>query len=815
MRKQERRRRGRPKAGRLLLAALAALVLMPAGGGAAGGNAMPGDACLHLSGTVRLDEAEAVIGEPFTLAYTLMPGGTLAQTVRRPPADVVLVLDVSGSMNEKMKKHGNETRLEALQEASQVLLRRFRELAAGDRVGVITFQTSGEERLGLTADYDRAERTIRGLRAGGNTNMGSALEAAERMLAGSPAERKAVIALTDGMNTHYTRTISFFGQQIRQDVLDYGKAREYAKEWADRLAARGIPIYTIALGQPGMHHIDHQLLEEIARDSGGRKYDAEDAERLSDAFADIGGIVTPEGELADIRIVQPLPGDGFELAGAHPPGTHVAGGRLIIPLPPVPYPYGEAPAFTVEVSLRQTDAPGEYVFADAALAYRNACGNPAEAVIPNGRRLSVVGWTDTWGNLYVGRSNGEVTRYRLGDLAAPQFTIQEREAKVTDISFLDSAPGVDDDAIVLVAYEDGSASRWDLRPTAPLLAVFAADGRPLADGAWGKGEARLEMRGAGSQLPEGTVHHNGDFLTAGEGGTYIARYRYRAGGPWRETDEGVPAGLAAGGRLQVEAAALTAAVSGDPSRPVAGLTATADVLLDDAPPRAELAVLPAASGDPLDPVIRVTAFDAASGIADIAVTAETPSGESRTLGRAFSPAPDAAAEWPLSAFFADPEARSGWLKFAVHVADAAGWTSDRFRTGDDPAEKSVHYELVYAGPAGRFATDGDYAGKASAVPVTVRLEDVAERLVAGRTEECETCGDVVVTGVEVKRVTVKPDGSTDEIPWTKLGALAFRLTGEGRHALYLRVTDSNGRVYDTEALGEPFIVWIRYDQNRH
>lgn len=771
--------------------------------------------CLHLSGTADLDKTETIIGEPFTLTFTLTPGGELTQTIQRPSADIVLVLDVSGSMNEKMKSHQRQTRLEALKEASRTLVNRLRNAGVGDRIGVVAFQTSSEEKLGLTANYNRVQQVVDGLRAGGGTNMGSGLEQAKAMLDASSAERKAVIALTDGLNTHYTETVNLFGITIRRDAHDPNRGRQYAKQWADRLGQSGIPVYTIALGQIGMGDIDHRLLEEIAEQTGGEKYDADDADRLAEVFDAITEVITVSGQLSDIHIIQPLPADGFELAGDNLPGTSVSGRTLSVPIPPITYPYDASSVRIVEVTLRQTSIVQQFQFEDAQLAYRNACGAMQEAVIPNGHLLSVTGWKDRWGNLYVGRGDGEVTRYRLGDLANPQWSIREQDSRVTGISFQDSAPDQDDDAIVHVAYENGTTSVWDLRPAAPDLTIVDADGLPVTDTAWHKGDGLLAISGSSNRLPEHTVYHNDDFLD--EGGTYIAAYRYRIGGAWQQVAAGETVVLGASDEaLPVEAEALTAAISGDANELVPGLAAAQTVYLDDAPPRVTLAIDYAGGGDALNPVIRLTAEDAASGVARISVTAETTDGVARTLHQTYSPASGSAvAEWPLSDFFADAVERTGWVKLTVETIDGAGWVTDRFRTGGDAAEKDAHYELIYAGPAGRVVSDGDYSVSASSLPVLVRVEDVVEELVAGRQSECPDCEAVTVSQLEIRMKTTKPDGTVAETSWTPLGAMSFRVTAEGKNDLYLRVTDSLGLIYDTEALGTPLTVRIRYDQNRH
>lgn len=174
-------------------------------------------------------------GQPVSLAGVSGAG-------EQGPVTAVLVIDQSGSMN-----HANK--MKAAREAAIAFVQLMR---PGDVTGVIAFNTQVTTVQPLSDDRESLIEAIRGIEAVDDTAMYDALHAASAML--EPAGgRKAIIAVTDGMNTA--------GQRTREETLTL-------------VGEQSISIYTIGLGDPSQGAetyagIDEPTLKAIAEESGG------------------------------------------------------------------------------------------------------------------------------------------------------------------------------------------------------------------------------------------------------------------------------------------------------------------------------------------------------------------------------------------------------------------------------------------------------------------------------------------------------------------------------------------------------------------
>jgi Ca-activated chloride channel family protein len=229
---------------------------------------------------------------------------TLVLAVPRTGADVMLVLDVSGSMNATDLQ---PTRLGAATTAARQFIE---SLPDGARVGVVSFSQGASVVAPLSADRQRAENALQRLTADGGTAIGDGLNAALTQLSQSPADGEAserdpglVILLSDGESN--------FGQA--------------PASVAARASQQGVQVDTVGIGQRGTQaYVDRQpvgldetTLQNIASTTGGQYFYAADANQLSDIYAQLGSRVTWVQERTEVTaLVSGLAAAFFLVAGA-------------------------------------------------------------------------------------------------------------------------------------------------------------------------------------------------------------------------------------------------------------------------------------------------------------------------------------------------------------------------------------------------------------------------------------------------------------------------------------------------------------------
>lgn len=239
--------------------------------------------------------------------------------VPKEQATVVLVVDISGSMN---ATDVEPTRMDAAKESSHTLVR---ELPKGFRVALVTFSAGVRTVVAPTTDKALVDKAIDSLSPIGGTAMGDGIlegiaaseldpEGADAPVAPTPGaggkrdERDGdspviMVLLSDGANT--------LGQA---DPLDA----------ATEAANKGIPIFAIALGtQDGVATVidnqgrtrqvrvppDEETLQEIADLTEGRFFSAPSASDLESIYEDLGSKIGYNTETDEITV-------GFAAVGA-------------------------------------------------------------------------------------------------------------------------------------------------------------------------------------------------------------------------------------------------------------------------------------------------------------------------------------------------------------------------------------------------------------------------------------------------------------------------------------------------------------------
>jgi Ca-activated chloride channel homolog len=279
------------------LAALAVVPIVVAGSVAARRRARRYAIRFPATSTLRLAAAGGRSWRrhlPAALALTAI--AALALALARPrvsysapvdQASVMLVTDHSGSMAATDVK---PTRLAAAESAANTFID---QLPASALVGAIAFSSSPDGVQAPSANHALARATIDGQSANGATATGDALQLALQLLRGADTKHPpaAIVLLSDGA----------------------ANAGVDATTVARNAAHDRIPIDTVALGTPDgtlpnpdpfgapvAVPPDPQLMQEIAQLSGGRSFNAQDADTLSSIYKQLGrqlGTVTRKRDI--------------------------------------------------------------------------------------------------------------------------------------------------------------------------------------------------------------------------------------------------------------------------------------------------------------------------------------------------------------------------------------------------------------------------------------------------------------------------------------------------------------------------------------
>jgi Ca-activated chloride channel homolog len=224
------------------------------------------------------------------LALTALVAGAARPMARVPvpreQATVMLIVDVSGSMN---AEDVDPTRLAAAQEAAGRFLDR---LPVDFQVGLVAFASQADVLVQPTIDRNAVRQALDSLNADGGTAMGDGLEQAleairtARRAAGFDEESP------EGAPTAVTLLLSDGANSVGQDpMVQAGRARDLR-----------VPVYTIALGtpngvlrRPGPFGFqiqpvppDPETLSRIARTTSGRFFAAPTSRNLNAVYENLG-----------------------------------------------------------------------------------------------------------------------------------------------------------------------------------------------------------------------------------------------------------------------------------------------------------------------------------------------------------------------------------------------------------------------------------------------------------------------------------------------------------------------------------------------
>ena len=202
-------------------------------------------------------------------------GPVLNLEVARQRADVMLVIDVSGSME---ATDVLPSRIEAARSAARTLIN---SLPGSDRIGLVSFNNRATLVAPLTEEHGSVSRALGTLRPGGGTAIGDAIVAAvAQFQPGSTASSSRrvpglIVLLTDGASNAGIDPATAAGSAqraaIKIDTIGIGR--------------RGQP--TFVRGQP-VDGVDETSLQSLASVTGGSYFYAEAAGQLDRIYSSLG-----------------------------------------------------------------------------------------------------------------------------------------------------------------------------------------------------------------------------------------------------------------------------------------------------------------------------------------------------------------------------------------------------------------------------------------------------------------------------------------------------------------------------------------------
>ncbi len=204
--------------------------------------------------------------------------------------DIVMAIDVSSSM---LARDLKPNRLTALKEVASEFIRE----RPNDRIGLVAYAGESYTKTPITTDKDIVLSALRDIRYGeleDGTAIGMGLATSVNRLKDSQAKSRVIILLTDGVNNS-----GFIEPETAADLaVEFG-----IKTYTIGIGTNGNALSPVAYNPDGSFRygmrpveIDEELLQKIARVSGGRYFRATNNEKLEAIYEEINKLEKTEIE---------------------------------------------------------------------------------------------------------------------------------------------------------------------------------------------------------------------------------------------------------------------------------------------------------------------------------------------------------------------------------------------------------------------------------------------------------------------------------------------------------------------------------------
>lgn len=254
-----------------------------------------------------------------TYDLTLSVTGDTEQSSSATPVDVVFVVDVSSSMNDKVSGWRGKSRMKAAHDAVEALAN---ELLTGEnankqiQVSVVTFGTNAQVATGFTSDPSVVANAVpERAKENQGTNWEDGLKLANAQTSGREGAEKHIVFLSDGNPTYRVSPMGYSrwdeinllspDHKVNDNLYGLGSSdtddgRCYAAAKAEVNRRNGANMFVVSVAK------DADKMQSFATDTTGTFLDGTTADNLASAFSQIGQVITKTAGYKDVKIVDAL-----------------------------------------------------------------------------------------------------------------------------------------------------------------------------------------------------------------------------------------------------------------------------------------------------------------------------------------------------------------------------------------------------------------------------------------------------------------------------------------------------------------------------
>lgn len=255
-----------------------------------------------------------------TYDLTLSVTGDTEQSSSAKPVDVVFVVDVSSSMNDKaVSGWRGKSRMKAAHDAVEALAN---ELLTGEnankqiQVSVVTFGTNAQVATSFTSDPNVVANAVpTAAKRNQGTNWEDGLRLANAQASGREGAEKHIVFLSDGNPTYRVSPMGYSrwdeinllspDHKVNDNLYGLGSSdtddgRCYAAAKAEANRRNGANMFVVSVAK------DADKMQSFATDTTGTFLDGTTADNLASAFSQIGQVITKTVGYKDFKIVDAL-----------------------------------------------------------------------------------------------------------------------------------------------------------------------------------------------------------------------------------------------------------------------------------------------------------------------------------------------------------------------------------------------------------------------------------------------------------------------------------------------------------------------------